>query len=63
MAIFLMNIGHNEKNRMLNEQFQQYGETISIHFHNVLKAIVIYSIKNKTPLSSNTKQQQILAIL
>lgn len=40
MAIFLMTIGHNERNRMSKGRFQQSGETISRHF-NVLKAVVL----------------------
>ena len=33
LAIFLMTIGHNERNRMIQEQFQHSGETISRHFN------------------------------
>lgn len=46
MAIFLITIGHNERNRMLQARFQHSGETISRHFNNVLKTIVIYSMSN-----------------
>ncbi|XP_071912865.1 uncharacterized protein [Coffea arabica] len=38
-AIFLNIVGHNERNRVIQERFQHSGETISRHFNNVLKAI------------------------
>lgn len=40
VAIFLMTIGHNVRNRMVADRFQHSGETISRHFKRVLKAIV-----------------------
>ncbi|WCJ30585.1 hypothetical protein M5689_012134 [Euphorbia peplus] len=39
LAIFLNVIGHNERNRVIQERFHHSGETISRHFNNVLKAI------------------------
>lgn len=39
LGIFLNIIGHNERNRVIQERFQHSGETISRHFNNVLKAI------------------------
>ncbi|KAK9167730.1 hypothetical protein Scep_002921 [Stephania cephalantha] len=39
VAIFLNIIGHNERNRVIQERFQHSGETISRHFNNALKAI------------------------
>ncbi|KAL5822179.1 hypothetical protein ACOSQ3_024061 [Xanthoceras sorbifolium] len=39
LAIFLNIIGHNERNRVIQERFQHSGETISRYFNNVLKAI------------------------
>lgn len=39
LAIFLNIIGHNERNRVIQERFQHSGETISRHFNNVLKAV------------------------
>lgn len=39
VAIFLFIIGHNLRNRAVQEQFQYSGETISRHFNNVLNAI------------------------
>ncbi|KAK6161036.1 hypothetical protein DH2020_004417 [Rehmannia glutinosa] len=44
LAIFLMTIGHDERNRMLQERFQHSGETISRHFNIVLKALVNFSM-------------------
>lgn len=39
LGIFLNIIGHNERNRVIQERFQHSGETISRYFNNVLKAI------------------------
>lgn len=39
LTIFLNIVGHNERNRVIQERFQHSGETISRHFNNVLKAI------------------------
>lgn len=39
LAIFMNIVGHNERNRVIQERFQHSGETISRHFNNVLKAI------------------------
>ncbi|KAI3454827.1 hypothetical protein Pfo_011490 [Paulownia fortunei] len=44
LAIFLMTIGHDERNKMLQERFQHSGETISRHFNTVLKALMNFSI-------------------
>ncbi|OAY69894.1 hypothetical protein ACMD2_17812 [Ananas comosus] len=41
LAIFLFGIGHGVANRVLAETFQHSGETISRHFNNVLRAIVM----------------------
>ncbi|XP_026442293.1 putative nuclease HARBI1 [Papaver somniferum] len=40
VAIFMLAVGHNERNRVLQERFQHSGETISRHFNAVLDAIV-----------------------
>lgn len=40
LAIFLLTIGHNERNRVVQERFHHSGETISRHFNNVLNAVV-----------------------
>ncbi|XP_026388390.1 putative nuclease HARBI1 [Papaver somniferum] len=39
VGIFLNIIGHNERNRVIQERFQHSGETISRYFNNALKAI------------------------
>ncbi|KAI3447131.1 hypothetical protein Pfo_003796 [Paulownia fortunei] len=44
LAIFLMTIGHDERNKMLQEHFQHSGETISRHFNTVLKALMNFSM-------------------
>ncbi|GFP83644.1 putative nuclease harbi1 [Phtheirospermum japonicum] len=43
LAIFLNIVGHNERNRVIQERFQHSGETISRHFNNVLRAIKSFS--------------------
>ena len=39
LVIFLHTIGHNVRNRVIQDRFQHSGETISRHFKRVLKAI------------------------
>ncbi|XP_010521713.1 PREDICTED: uncharacterized protein LOC104800545 isoform X2 [Tarenaya hassleriana] len=39
IAIFLNIVGHNQRNRVIQERFRHSGETISRHFNNVLKAV------------------------
>lgn len=39
LGIFLNIVGHNERNRVIQERFEHSGETISRHFNNVLKAV------------------------
>ncbi|OAY68269.1 putative nuclease HARBI1, partial [Ananas comosus] len=41
LAIFLFCVGHGVGNRVLAETFQHSGETISRHFNNVLRALVM----------------------
>ncbi|KAK2989299.1 hypothetical protein RJ640_026682 [Escallonia rubra] len=54
LAIFLNIVGHNERNRVIQERFQHSGETISRHFNNVLKAIKSLSreLLQPAPLST-----------
>jgi hypothetical protein len=40
VAKFLHIIGHNVKNRTVSFFFHRSGETVSRHFHNVLRAII-----------------------
>ncbi|KAI3882808.1 hypothetical protein MKX03_020808, partial [Papaver bracteatum] len=40
VTIFMLVVGHNERNRILQERFQHSGETISRHFNAMLDAIV-----------------------
>ncbi|KAL5726030.1 hypothetical protein ACHQM5_009102 [Ranunculus cassubicifolius] len=51
LGIFLMTIGHNERNRMVCDRFQHSGETISRHFNKVLRAISELSISLIRPPS------------
>ncbi|KAL9671412.1 hypothetical protein QQ045_008980 [Rhodiola kirilowii] len=39
LSIFLNIVGHNERNRVIQERFRHSGETISRYFNSVLKAI------------------------
>ncbi|XP_040365609.1 uncharacterized protein LOC112169087 isoform X5 [Rosa chinensis] len=43
LGIFLNIIGHNERNRVIQERFHHSGETISRHLNNVLKAVKSFS--------------------
>ncbi|KAG5517408.1 hypothetical protein RHGRI_037968 [Rhododendron griersonianum] len=45
LGIFLNIVGHNERNRVIQERFEHSGETISRHFNNVLKAVKSLSRK------------------
>ncbi|XP_042507398.1 uncharacterized protein LOC122083597 [Macadamia integrifolia] len=54
LAIFLNIIGHNERNRVIQERFQHSGETISRHFNNVLKAIKSLSREFLQPPQATT---------
>ncbi|XP_059627200.1 protein ALP1-like [Cornus florida] len=39
VAIFLLTLSHNQRNRVVAERFQHFTETISRHFHAVLHAV------------------------
>ncbi|KAL7089961.1 hypothetical protein ACP275_12G009600 [Erythranthe tilingii] len=54
LAIFLNIVGHNERNRVIQERFRHSGETISRHFNNVLKAIKSLSREFLMPPPANT---------
>ncbi|XP_038725512.1 uncharacterized protein LOC120016669 isoform X2 [Tripterygium wilfordii] len=57
LAIFLNFIGHNERNRVIQEWFQHSGETISRHFNNVLKAVksLLREFLEPPPLTTPTE--------
>lgn len=57
LAIFLNIVGHNERNRVIQERFQHSGETISRHFNNVLKAIKSLSREFLQPPSLTTPSE------
>ncbi|XP_023900451.1 uncharacterized protein LOC112012297 isoform X2 [Quercus suber] len=57
LAIFLNIIGHNERNRVIQERFQHSGETISRHFNNVLRAIKSLSREFLQPPPLNTPSE------
>ncbi|KAL5730891.1 hypothetical protein ACHQM5_003675 [Ranunculus cassubicifolius] len=55
LAIFMsVVVGHNQRNRLLQERFQHSDETISRHFNNVLDAIVALSGEFFQPADSST---------
>lgn len=51
MAIFLMTISHNTRNRFLQDIFQHSGETIHRYFHVVLIAMLKFSMEIIKPPS------------
>ncbi|KAH6813320.1 hypothetical protein C2S51_022338 [Perilla frutescens var. frutescens] len=57
LAIFLNIVGHNERNRVIQERFQHSGETISRHFNNVLKAVKSLSREFLQPPSLTTPSE------
>ncbi|XP_017983964.1 PREDICTED: uncharacterized protein LOC18612005 [Theobroma cacao] len=57
LAIFLNIVGHNERNRVIQERFQHSGETISRHFNNVLKAIKSLSREFLQPPNISTASE------
>ncbi|KAM6579085.1 hypothetical protein CsatB_030922 [Cannabis sativa] len=60
LGIFLNIIGHNERNRVIQERFQHSGETISRHFNNVLKAVKSLSREVLQPPPVNTPSEIIV---
>ncbi|XP_026396375.1 uncharacterized protein LOC113291008 [Papaver somniferum] len=54
VAIFMLAVGHNERNRILQERFQHSGETISRHFNAVLDAIVALADDFLVPAGPDT---------
>ncbi|KAL5726080.1 hypothetical protein ACHQM5_009151 [Ranunculus cassubicifolius] len=54
LAIFMLTVGHNERNRLLQERFQHSGETISRHFNTVLNVIVALAGDFFEPASPTT---------
>ncbi|KAI3864288.1 hypothetical protein MKX03_006121 [Papaver bracteatum] len=57
VAIFMLAIGHNERNRILQERFQHSGETISRHFNAVLDAIVALAYDFLLPAGDDTPSE------
>lgn len=43
MAMFLMTVGHNLRNFLIQDVFQHSGETVSRYFHTVLHALAVFS--------------------
>ncbi|XP_026459121.1 uncharacterized protein LOC113359753 [Papaver somniferum] len=57
VAIFMLVVGHNERNRILQERFQHSGETISRHFNAVLDAIVALADDFLLPAGADTPSE------
>ncbi|KAL4313864.1 hypothetical protein AHAS_Ahas15G0027700 [Arachis hypogaea] len=57
VAMFLNTVGHGVGNRMIQERFQHFGETVSRHFHKVLIACLRLSIKYIKPSDPNPSDQ------
>ncbi|KAL6351169.1 hypothetical protein AAG906_031755 [Vitis piasezkii] len=53
MAMFLMTISHNLRNRLIKNRFQHSSQTIHKYFHEVLVAMVNFSKEMITPPSFN----------
>ncbi|KAL6318377.1 hypothetical protein AAG906_040533 [Vitis piasezkii] len=53
MAMFLMTISHNLRNRLIKNRFQHSSQTIQKYFHEVLVAMVNFSKEMITPPSFN----------
>ena len=60
VAIFLMTIGQNHMNRILQDRFQHSGETIHRHFHAVLVAMIHLSMDTIKPPSYDQTPKEIL---
>ncbi|XP_026399247.1 uncharacterized protein LOC113295110 [Papaver somniferum] len=54
VAIFMLAVGHNERNSILQERFQHSGETISRHFNAVLDVIVALADDFLVPVGPDT---------
>lgn len=52
VAMFLVVVGHGVDSRMIQERFQHLGETVSRHFHRVLRACLELSFKYIKPEDS-----------
>ncbi|KAK9272514.1 hypothetical protein L1049_002887 [Liquidambar formosana] len=60
VAMFLNVLQYNLRNRMIQERFQRSGETVSRHFHVVLKAVMRLSMEIiKLPTSYNEVRKYI----
>ncbi|KAF6145537.1 hypothetical protein GIB67_037570 [Kingdonia uniflora] len=57
VAIFLYAIGHDERNRIVKERYQHFGETISRHFNTVLDVVVSLAPKFWQPVKSDTPNE------
>lgn len=54
LVMFLHMLGHNLRNRKIAHNFSHSGETISRHFHKVLRAILALHVDYLIPIAPNT---------
>lgn len=57
LVMFLHTLGHNLRNRKIAHNFAHSGETISRHFHKVLRAILALHADYMLPAEPNTPPQ------
>ena len=61
VAMFLHIISHHLKNRVIRQNFQRSGETISRHFHKVLNAVIHLQeqiFRKPKPIPTNNTDNQ-----
>ena len=59
VAIFLLTICHNERNRLAAERFQHSGETISKYFNRILKKVCMLGVELICPSNSDVVPPEI----
>ena len=57
LVMFLHTLGHNLRNRKIGHNFGHSGETVSRHFHMVLKAIILLHSSYFLPPSITTSPE------
>lgn len=60
VAMFLLTVGHNCRNFLVQDVFQHSGETVSRHFHTVLQAFAAFAKEMIKPPSLDETPSEIL---
>lgn len=60
VAMFLLTVGHNCRNFLVQDVFQHSGETVSRHFHTVLRAFAAFAKEMIKPPSLDETPSEIL---